>query len=277
MGADRSGGRLGDGWDQAVGRWILEADRKMTASDLAARIADRFGGSPRQARQRIRRLVEAGRLTYIYQYGQSYVDLGLQRPTAITPGIVFCPPACVPPPDTRALSIIIEPGAAFGDGRHPTTRLAVQGLETLGGHETSIGSRFARGIDIGTGSGILAIVAARLGVARVDAVDIDPCALNEARRNIDHNCLGRRVTLRQEALESLATRYDLIMANLRLPTLCALAPWIESHAQPNAGLLFSGFRADEQPALLRAYPEPRYRIQWSRTQAAWGAVVLQRG
>ena len=276
MATNRSGSEPSQDWGQAVRRWVMEADRKMTVSDLAVKFAGHFGGSRRTARQRIRCLIEEGQLAYVYQYGQSYIDLGLRRPTAITPGIVLCPPGCAPPADARALTIVIEPGAAFGDGRHPTTRLAAEGLEALGSPEPDSGTHPRKGIDIGTGSGILAIVAARLGVPQVDAVDIDPCALSEARRNIAHNRLERRITLRQEALDGLETRYDLIMANLRLPTLCALAAWVESHTQPHARLLFSGFRAHEQPALRTAYPASRYRIRWSRAQADWGAIVFQR-
>lgn len=274
MAVNRSEGRSTEDWGQTAYRWVLEADRKMTVSDLAARLASGFDRPRRETRRWIRILVEQGRLTYVYQYGQSYVDLGFQRPTAITPGIRLCPPGCAPSPDGRTMTVVLEPGAAFGDGRHPTTRLAVAGLEFLRYPEADAGPR-QRGIDIGTGSGILAIVAARLGVALVDAVDIDPCAMSEAKRNIDHNRLGRRIRLRREALESLETRYDLIMANLRLPTLGALAPWIESHIRPHAHLVFSGFRARELPALRRAYPEGRYQSQWSRTQADWGAIVLR--
>ena len=275
MAANRSGGQSPEDWGRAACRWVRESDRKMTVSHLAARLAGRFELSRREAQRRIRSLIEQGRPTYVYHFGQSYVDLGFQCPTAITPGIVLCPPGCAHSPAGETITVILEPGAAFGDGRHPTTRLAAQGLETLGYPETDAGPHH-RGIDIGTGSGILAIVAARLGVARVDAVDIDPCALSEARRNIDHNRLGRQITLRPEALEHLDTRYDLIMANLRLPTLCGLAPWIESHTHPRAQLLFSGFREQERPALRKTYPEYRYPIRWSGTQAGWCALVLQR-
>ncbi len=275
MAVRRSRDRLPQDWGQTAYRWVMEAERKMTVSDLAARLAGRFDRSRREARRWIRILVEHGQLTYIYQYGQSYVDLGLQCPTAITSGIVLCPPGCAPSPAGRTMTVVLEPGAAFGDGRHPTTRLALEGLESLRYTEADADPG-QRGIDIGTGSGILAIVAARLGVAQVDAVDIDPCALSEAQRNIDHNRLGRQIRLRREALENIETRYDLIMANLRLPTLGALASWIESHTRPHAHLVFSGLRTRELPALRKAYPESRYRRQWSRTQADWGATVLQR-
>ncbi len=276
MTADKSGSRSPEDWEQVVHRWVMEAERKMTVSALASRLAGHIGVSRREARRRIQNLIETGLLTYIYQYGHSYVDLGFRRPTAISPRIVLYPPACSPSPDGHIVPIVIEPGVAFGDGRHPTTRLAVEGLETVWNSDADTGPRFHRGIDIGTGSGILAIVAARLGVSQVDAVDIDPCALKEARQNIEHNRLERQINLRQEVLESLETRYDLVMANLRLPTLCALAAWIQTHTHPHAHLLFSGFRAHEQPALRKAYPASRYRTRWSRTQADWGAVVMQR-
>ena len=263
--------------EDAAYRWVQETTCKLKPADLEDRVARHFGVSRADARRVIRGLVSQGRLTYIYQYGQSYIDLGFRRPTTITPKVRLYPLDCTAKPEADEVAIIIEPGAAFGDGRHPTTRLAVEGLERIclpvdGDRRPLI----RRGIDIGTGSGILAIAAVRLGADRVDAIDIDPCALNEARRNIRHNQLLNRVHLRREDLENLEDDYDLILANLRIPTLCALARWVKRHTRASGYLVFSGFREHEYPALRDAYPESSHRLLWSRTQAGWGGIVFQR-
>ena len=263
--------------EDAAYRWAQETSRKLTPADLESRIVSHFGTSRTDARRVIRGLVAQGRLTYIYQYGQSYLDLGFKRPTRITPKVRLYPLECTKTPEADEVAIIIEPGAAFGDGRHPTTRLAVEGLETI--CHPADGDRrpvIRCGIDIGTGSGILAIVAARLGVDWLDAIDIDPCALNEAQRNIRHNQLLDRVNLRQQDLESLETVYDLLLANLRIPTLCGLAKWARGHIRTSGYLVFSGFREHEYPTLREAYPESTHRLLWSRTQAGWGGVVFQK-
>ena len=153
----------------------------------------------------------------------------------------------------------------------------MKGLATLwqstDGHPTF---RLHRGLDIGTGSGILAIAAARFGVDRLDALDLDPCALKEARLNVDHNQLGHRIRLSRQPLETLSATYDLILANLRLPTLCAIASWIALHARPQGHLVFSGFRESETAALHRAYPDHAYRWRWGEVQAGWSGAVLQK-
>ena len=263
--------------EKAVYRWVQEATRKLKPAELENRVARHFGIARTDARRVIRGLVSQGRLTYIYQYGQSYLDLGFRRPTPITSKFRLYPLDCAEKPGEDEVAIVIEPGAAFGDGRHPTTRLAVEGLEKVCPFEDGDGRHvIRRGVDIGTGSGILAIAAAQLGAARLDAIDIDPCALNEAQRNIGHNQLLDRVNLRRVDLESLEDDYDLIMANLRIPTLCGLARWAEHHLRPSGYLVFSGFRDHEYPALKDAYPESNHRLIWFRTQGGWGGVVFQR-
>lgn len=261
---------------RSVYRWVAESPRKLTASDLGTRISSHFACSRHEAGRMIRSLVAQGRLGYVYLYGQSYIDLSFRRPTPISRQVVLYPPECTEVPAAGQHAIIIAPGAAFGDGRHPTTRLAVEGLASI--WHSSDGPpqpAFSRGIDIGTGSGILAIAAARFGVARVDALDIDPCALSEARLNIDHNRLGHRISLQRQPLEALEAMYDLIIANLRLPTLCSIAAWVDQHANPDSRLVVSGFREPELAALQGAFPEPTYSLRWSAVQAGWCGAVFQ--
>ena len=226
----------------------------------------------------IRAMVAEARLRFVNLYGQSYIDLCFQGPTAITPKVLLVPPECTPEPAPGQQVIILSPGAAFGDGHHPTTRLALQGLATLWPpSDSDLKPRLHRGLDIGTGSGILAIAAARFGVERMDALDLDPCALSEARLNVAHNRLGHRIRLSRHPLEKLETTYDLILANLRLPTLCAIAPWIGLHMRPRGRIVLSGFRESESASLRRAYPGATYSWSWWKIQAGWCGAVLQKG
>lgn len=263
--------------EAAVYRWVAESARKMTPARLEKRLASRCNGSRTAARRMIRNMVTRGHLRFVYLYGQSYIDLSFQRPTPITRQILLVPPGCTPKPAPGQQAVILSPGAAFGDGHHPTTRLALKGLATFwSSADGRPGPAPKRGLDIGTGSGILAIAAARFGVERIDALDLDPCALREARRNVDHNRLGHRIRLSGQPLEKLNTTYALILANLRLPTLCAVAPWIALHARPQGHLVFSGFRESESAALHRAYPDHAYSWRWREVQAGWCGAVLQK-
>lgn len=263
--------------EAVVYRWVAESARKMTASYLEKRLARRCDCSRAAARRMIRNMVTQGRLRFVYLYGQSYIDLSFQRPTPITAKIILVPPACTPRPAPGQHAIILSPGAAFGDGHHPTTRLALEGLATLW---PPPGGRPApprhRGLDIGTGSGILAIAAARFGVERIDALDLDPCALREARLNVAHNRLDDRIRLSRQPLEKLRATYDIVLANLRLPTLCAIAPWIALHTHSRGHLVLSGCRESDLAALRRAYPESAFRWRWLEIQAGWCGAVLQK-
>ena len=260
-----------------VYRWIAESARKMTASQLEKRLAQRYDLPRTRARRMIRAMVAEGRLRFVYLYGQSYIDLSFQGPTAITPKVLLVPPECTPKPAPGQHVITLSPGAAFGDGHHPTTRLALRGLASLW---PSTARRpdpaLRRGLDIGTGSGILAIAAARFGVEQMDALDLDPCALSEARLNVAHNRLGHRIRLSRHPLEKLETTYDLILANLRLPTLCAIAPWIGLHTRPKGQIVLSGFRESESASLRRAYPGVTSNWRWWKIQAGWCGAVLQK-
>jgi len=114
----------------------------------------------------------------------------------------------------------INPGASFGNGQHPTSRLAVRAIEYLlketellpTGGETSL-------LDVGTGTGILAITALRFGITTGVGIDVDPCARREAMENAEENCLKDRFQIRKLDLAEIQNRFDLILANLRSPTL----------------------------------------------------------
>ena len=147
---------------------------------------------------------------------------------------VVAPGAHAPPGRTP---LVLEAALAFGDGLHPTTALCVEALEArLGGGAGAISV-----LDVGTGTGILALVAERLGAAPVVAHDIDPLAVWAARRTMAANAA------RVDVVEALPdTAFDLVVANLYLAPLRALLPTLAARVAPAAGgaLLVSGFRAD---------------------------------
>lgn len=265
-----------DNQEQLACQWVADAPRKMTAAQLEIRLARHFSCTPAGARRLVRALIAKGRLTYVYLYGQSYIDLGFRCPTPLTDRIMLYPPECQLKTAADALAIVLAPGAAFGDGRHPTTRLVLEGLGAIGSEPRGqLPAVIQHGIDIGTGSGILAIAATLMGVAQMAAVDVDPCALDEARRNIEHNRLADRITLHQQRPERRCADYDLILANLRLPTLCTLADWVRQNTRPSSYLVFSGFRDHERQALLAAYPPTAFHRMWTRRRAGWGGIVFQ--
>ena len=163
------------------------------------------------------------------------------------------PPWEDPPPELTA--VFIDPGAAFGTGGHATTRLCLELLIELDS---------ASVLDIGCGSGVLAIAAAKLGFAPVFALDSDAAALGATLRNASHN--GVEVQARQaDARVEPLSPADLVFANIDLATLNALAPLLDSRL-----VITSGYAETDQPVL------PGFRHRARRTQEQWAADLFAR-
>jgi ribosomal protein L11 methyltransferase len=124
-------------------------------------------------------------------------------------------------------------------------------------------------LDIGTGSGILAIAASSLGASTITALDIDACARSEARLNVDLNTGAEGVQVSDQPLSSFNDRFDLVIANLRLPTLVALSEWVASHLAPSGCLVVSGFKDEEQDRLFACYADQGFQSLWQKELAGW--------
>lgn len=157
------------------------------------------------------------------------------------------------------IAIRIDPGLAFGTGSHPTTKLVLAFLEeNLKGGE--------RVLDYGCGSGILAIAAAKLGAARVDAVDLDPQALETTRTNAHAN----GVELTASAPDALpAGGYDLVVANILAQPLIVLAPLL---AQRGERVALSGILEAQADEVGRAYA-PWFEMQVAGQEEGWALLA----
>jgi ribosomal protein L11 methyltransferase len=149
--------------------------------------------------------------------------------------------------DDGRIPIYLVPGGSFGDGRHPTTQLCLQGIAACAPR----GVDGWRMLDFGCGSGILAIAAARLG-ARVDAVDVNLRALEEATGNLRHNGAGERVRLAR-GVEAMCGPYPLIVANILCGVLLDVAETLVSRLAAQGSLLLSGLVATDVPLVSARY------------------------
>lgn len=159
-------------------------------------------------------------------------------------GLCVCPTWCTPPAQATRV-IQLDPGGAFGTGTHETTALC---LDWLAG---ASGVRGARVLDYGCGSGILAIAAAVLGAAHVTAVDLDADALAVARANVALNGVEAGVSLGPP--ESLDGAHDILLANILLEPLLALAPRFAALLAAGGRLVLSGLLVQQVPRVLEAY------------------------
>lgn len=278
VGSRRSGEEAGLPFEQirdAV-HDCMEASRcHLTATDLERIVAKREGCPRPLVRSAIRRLVDQGVLEYRYTFGQSYLALSFRGPVSVGSQFVIVPPHYKSPLPSQRHVITIAPGAAFGCGRHPTTLLALEALErgwALAGFRTDRPGPAA--IDIGTGSGILAIGAAWLGAGPVLALDLDACARSEARRNITLSGKSKAIAVSAMPLETVEDNFSLVIANLRLPTLVQLAGWMRSHFTAPGCIVVSGFRDDEWRRLREIYTAGRLTVGWYACRSGWAGGVF---
>jgi ribosomal protein L11 methyltransferase len=164
------------------------------------------------------------------------------------------------PPAGRAV-VRIDPGLAFGTGSHPSTRLALHFLEkNLRGGE--------RVLDYGCGSGILAIAAARLGASHVDAVDLDPQAVETTAANAAAN----GVTLNAALPDMLAhATYDVVVSNILSQTLIVLAPLLAARAAPAGRIALSGILKAQSPEVVAAYATA-FDVAVTAEEEGWALV-----
>jgi len=223
----------------------------------------------------IKRLVEQKALVYTYQLGNSFLEPSFEKPVRVTDSIVLKPPACDYDPLPGDIVVNIKAGAAFGTGCHPTTRLSLMGLEKVcTDNLVPIWTENRRVLDIGTGSGVLAIAALKMGIDQGIGLDIDPCARAEASENVVLNALSERMVISDQSLDSLGDRFSLIIANLRLPTLMAYFDKISALLEKESCLVISGIKTNEIKPLRAVSALHEMQVCWEGKELGWGALVF---
>ena len=167
------------------------------------------------------------------------------------------------------LVVEMDPGMAFGTGTHETTALCVEMIEAY--------YRGGSFLDVGTGSGILAICACLLGADSVTAVDIDPDAVQTARENAAHNGLEDRIDVREgDLLQGLDQRYDFAVANILAPIVCVLCGPLYRQMTPGARFVCSGILAEQEDTVRDALEKSGWRILEVRRKKDWVAFASDR-
>jgi ribosomal protein L11 methyltransferase len=172
-----------------------------------------------------------------------------------------------PVPEGRKI-ITLDPGMAFGTGHHPATAMCMEALE-----------RFATGsvLDVGCGSGILAITAALSGAERVIGVDNDPEAVIVARENVQINSLDGKVEIRDGTIDCVdEPDVDVIAANLFLNALTALAPAFYAKLKIGGTLIASGLRQDQGEPAQTAFERAGFTKVERIDKDEWTALVMRR-
>jgi len=178
--------------------------------------------------------------------------------------------------DESEIVLELEPGRAFGTGLHATTALVARALDALAPRLVG-----ARVLDVGTGSGILALVAAALGASTVHAIDVDPDAVAVAKENIGRNVeagANEHVQASTVPIAQLNESYDVVIANIEARTLIDLAGDLArvTRNAPSAGwLILSGILLPQAAEVRAAFPQ--FSLEQSPVDGEWTALVMRPG
>ena len=175
------------------------------------------------------------------------------------------------PPASGRHDVQILPAMAFGTGHHASTLGCLLAMEDVFdvAHAPAV-------LDVGTGSGILAIAAARLGARRVVAIDVDSVAVAAAAENLSRNGVEASVTLRHGAVDAVAGRYALIVANLYADLLCATFGAFAARAEVRGWCVVSGFLDADAARVGRAAADCGWRCEAERSLEGWTTLTLRR-
>jgi ribosomal protein L11 methyltransferase len=193
----------------------------------------------------------------------------------VTPRLVVRPPWEEYAPGPEELVITIYPAMAFGTGRHPSTLLCLKALEEVWGPALPLDPKPWQVLDVGTGSGILALAAARLG-AGVLAIDVDPEAVAAALENVRLNALEDLVWVEATPLSALRQQFALILANLTAPDLLELAEALTARMLSGGALIISGFLQEDRSRLEDRFLSLGLQGTGFLTEEDWGALILRR-
>jgi ribosomal protein L11 methyltransferase len=166
--------------------------------------------------------------------------------------------------------IRLDPGMAFGTGQHPTTLMCLRALEELLRPRMEV-------LDLGTGSGILALAAARLGATSVLALDIDPQAVAAARENVRLNRLDAVVQVEEGGLDGAArAAFDLAMANINAAVIVEMAPALAEVLRAGGVLIVAGFSAESAERVAGALASTGLVVERTLADGDWRALIARR-
>jgi ribosomal protein L11 methyltransferase len=183
------------------------------------------------------------------------------------------PPWTKPPSFRRRKIIIIEPGMAFGTGAHATTRGCLEFIEEVASSLDGIPSY---ALDVGTGSGILAIALAKLGIRKIIALDNDPLALRVARENVCANGVQEQIVLSRSNLVQVRKSFPIIVANLTAETILELAGELAKRVSPKGYLVVSGILKPKATDVSSYFCANGFRLIDRKSEKEWITLLMRR-
>lgn len=254
---------------KSILRLVHSHEGTLTPKALIDIIRDEAGLDCRPAKSLIAHLVSTGKLEYLEVYGRTCVSPSFNRPVRISQRIVLKPPDCSFKKNPDDVVINLISGTSFGRGTHPTTKLCIRLLDWL---FDRYAPDISFAVDIGTGTGILALTAASLGVKKVEACDIDPMAIHEAKENVIINKLENHIHVGERC--DFTKKPELILANLRYPTLISLYDELSRSVSKNGWIILSGIKKEELDRVRSCYEKNQEMIR-TETVGGWSSLIYR--
>jgi ribosomal protein L11 methyltransferase len=193
------------------------------------------------------------------------------KPFHVTSRIVVKPPWSSFRPKKNEVSIVINPGMAFGTGTHATTTLCIRALEK------GLSRKGLSVLDVGTGSGILSILACRMGAGEALGVDTDEVAVEVARENVRQNRVSDLVKVRKVSIGLIRRQFDVVVANIDLRGLRRMRQALLSHLKRKGLLILSGLLEREGEELRKYYMETGH-LRWAQStrEGEWVCLTFRK-
>jgi ribosomal protein L11 methyltransferase len=193
------------------------------------------------------------------------------KPFQVTSRVVVKPPWSSFQPKKNEVSIVINPGMAFGTGTHATTKLCIRALER------GLRKKGLSVLDVGTGSGILSILAGRMGAGEVLGVDTDEVAVEVARENVRQNRVSDLVKIRKGSIGHIRRQFDVVVANIDLRGLRRMRQPLLRHLKRKGLLVLSGLLEGEGDRLRQYYVETGH-LRWAQStrEGEWVCLTFKK-
>jgi ribosomal protein L11 methyltransferase len=172
-------------------------------------------------------------------------------------------------PNGQEKTIEITPGMAFGTGNHATTVLCIKLLDYL-----LKGTNIENVLDVGCGSGILAICAVALGAKTAQGLDIKISIVNEARENVARNGLSSKIEVHLGTIEAVDDKFDLITANILIDLIELMSDEFASRMKPNGHLIVSGFRNEHRDYVKKKFIDLGLILKYQLHDDEWSALLF---
>jgi len=192
------------------------------------------------------------------------------KPEQVSENLLISPAWVPVPPQETGHVLLMDPGPAFGTGKHPTTRLCLKEIERLFAQTGECSF-----LDVGTGSAILAVYAVKLGFKPVFGIDIDTEALHWAERNIALNGLEGQIVLSDAPIQSIQGRYRVVVANIILGEILKILPFLMDKTADRGMTVISGILREQVPEVESQLPPALVKSRVVHTEDEWAALTLK--